>query len=237
MPTKSGVIGLLAAASGRRRTDPIVDLLDLRLGVRVEQEGTILRDYHTVGDFRGRGLPTARVDRKGNQRRRSGAASQLTERFYLQDARFIAVVSGEHELLTGLALAVENPHFPPALGRRSCVPSAPLLVRTPDGRRLWDGTVLETLRQVPWQASEAHRRRLEQRRELGATVSLLASVDADSGNRDAPVDIRKDVPRSFDQRERGFSARPVQHLWIELETGVDADSAPNIHDPFQLLGW
>ena len=33
-PSKSGVIGMLAAAVGRRRTDPIEDLLTLRFGVR-----------------------------------------------------------------------------------------------------------------------------------------------------------------------------------------------------------
>src|SRR5690606_19400754 len=52
-PTKSAVIGLLAAADGRRREDSIEDLLELRFGVRVDQSGSLLRDYHTVSDFRG----------------------------------------------------------------------------------------------------------------------------------------------------------------------------------------
>jgi len=33
-PSKSGVIGLLAAAQGRRRTDPVEDLLQVSFGVR-----------------------------------------------------------------------------------------------------------------------------------------------------------------------------------------------------------
>ena len=37
-PTKSGVIGLLAAALGRSRADSIDDLCQLRFGVRVDQE-------------------------------------------------------------------------------------------------------------------------------------------------------------------------------------------------------
>lgn len=41
-PTKSGVIGMLAAAVGRRRTDPIEDLIKLRFGVRKDQPGPVL---------------------------------------------------------------------------------------------------------------------------------------------------------------------------------------------------
>ena len=36
-PTRSGIIGLVSAAVGRRRTDPIEDLLSLRFGVRKDQ--------------------------------------------------------------------------------------------------------------------------------------------------------------------------------------------------------
>ncbi len=36
-PTKSGLIGLLAAAQGRRRQDSIEDLLGLTFGVRTDQ--------------------------------------------------------------------------------------------------------------------------------------------------------------------------------------------------------
>ena len=47
-PTKSGIIGMLAAAVGRRRTDPIEDLLSLRFGVRKDQPGRVIRDFHTA---------------------------------------------------------------------------------------------------------------------------------------------------------------------------------------------
>lgn len=65
-PTKSGIVGLLAAASGRRREDPIEDLLALRLGVRIDQPGTLLRDYHTVSDFRGTPVRQDRVRQVGD---------------------------------------------------------------------------------------------------------------------------------------------------------------------------
>ena len=53
-PSKSGIIGMLAAAAGRRRTDPIEDLLSLRFGVRKDQPGTVLRDFHTAVPTDGR---------------------------------------------------------------------------------------------------------------------------------------------------------------------------------------
>lgn len=47
-PTKSALVGLLAAAQGRRRSDPIEDLAELRFAVRVDQPGQLLRDFHTA---------------------------------------------------------------------------------------------------------------------------------------------------------------------------------------------
>ena len=72
-PTKSGVIGLLAAALGLRRdeSEGLARLTGLRFGVRVEREGQLLVDYHT----------TKTQDEKN---------SYVTYRHYLQDAVFLA---------------------------------------------------------------------------------------------------------------------------------------------------
>ena len=48
-PTKSGVIGLCAAALGLPREEPLGELAEVRFGVRADRPGTSLRDYHTVG--------------------------------------------------------------------------------------------------------------------------------------------------------------------------------------------
>ena len=53
-PTKSGILGMLAAAVGRRRTDPVEDLLTLGFGVRKDQPGTVIRDLHTAHTLDGR---------------------------------------------------------------------------------------------------------------------------------------------------------------------------------------
>lgn len=227
-PTKSGVVGLLAAADGRRREDPILDLVELRLGVRADEPGTVLRDYHTVSDYRGVPLLSTAVDGKGRQKRSSSKQpTVVTERFYLQDAVFVAVVEGGWELLTGLAHAVTHPAFPLALGRRSCVPTQPLLLRSEVSEPLWEPPLEKVLQTIPWQARQRLRKR--------ATVSLGVTYDNSAGE-----DVRHDVPVSFAAHQRGFTTRRVTHTRVEVPTGAEeepADSSHVPHDPFALLGW
>ena len=101
-PTKSGVIGLLAAALGWRRDAPLDDLEALQFGVRVDREGVLLRDFHMV---------------------RSAKTAYVTTRYYLCDAVFLTGVFSEDEaLMQRLAEAVSHPAFPMFLGRRACPP-------------------------------------------------------------------------------------------------------------------
>lgn len=51
-PTKSGVIGLCAAALGLDRDEPLGELAEVSFGVRADHPGTRLRDYQTVGGGR-----------------------------------------------------------------------------------------------------------------------------------------------------------------------------------------
>src|SRR5690606_33869407 len=50
-PSKSGVLGLVGSALGMSRDDDdlLQALASLKMGVRVDREGRILRDYHTAG--------------------------------------------------------------------------------------------------------------------------------------------------------------------------------------------
>jgi CRISPR system Cascade subunit CasD len=237
-PTKSGIVGLLAAAQGRRRHDPIEDLLDLRLGVRTDQPGSLLRDYHTVSDYRGAPLLSASVSARGLQKPTSPAKyTHVTERFYLQDAVFVAVVSGPPAFLAALRRAVMRPAFPLALGRRACVPTQPLLLTPPtksaadgyDG--LWKGEPAEVLAAAAWQASPARVRALGRQQSPPAHVDLPITIDDAEGN-----DVRIDMPTSFDPRSRSFTSRRVRHGWVRLPTPFKASSG-EMHDPFALLGW
>lgn len=102
-PTKSGVIGLIASALGLRRDAPLDELNRLRFGVRVDREGVLLRDLHTV--------------------RKDKNTSYMTTRYYLSDAVFlVGLYSDDEALMQRLEHAVRNPAHPLFLGRRSCPP-------------------------------------------------------------------------------------------------------------------
>lgn len=233
-PTYSGVLGLLAAAQGRRRDDPLVDLLDLRLGVRVDQRGTLLRDYHTVSELDGSPLRSTKTNRRGEQKRTSGNAAKytaVTQRFYLQDAAFVAVLEGPWDLLEALIAALRRPTFPLALGRRACPPAHPLLLEA-DGSAgaLWEGSLDDVLAALPWQAAEHARRR-----HGAGTVRLPATLDDLYG-----TELRTDVPTTFDHKHRAYNTRRVTRRFIDVPTGLAGDDeldGPWRHDPFALLGW
>ena len=162
-PSKSGIIGLLAAARGLRRTDPLEELLSLSFGVRVDQPGRVERDFHTVS-----GHP-------------------LTYRFYLTDAVFLAAVEGDDQLIAGLDEAVRAPAFPLYLGRRSCVPSGPISLG------VHQSALAEALAGAAWQASPWWRRRQAPSVTLEMAVDASALPGDEAGRtsqvHDAPVDF------------------------------------------------
>ncbi|MBQ8514160.1 MAG: type I-E CRISPR-associated protein Cas5/CasD [Ruminococcus sp.] len=127
-PTKSGVIGLLAASLGIPRDADLskhANLSSLRFGIRVEREGKLLRDFHTA-------------------RSEDGKTAYITERYYLSDAIFLAALESENTVfLETLAHALKHPVYPLFLGRRSCPPTLPLLL----GIR--EGTLMQVLRDEP----------------------------------------------------------------------------------------
>ncbi|WP_019536645.1 type I-E CRISPR-associated protein Cas5/CasD [Paenibacillus ginsengihumi] len=115
VPTKSGVIGMIAAALGRRRHESVEDLLRLRFGVRVDREGALLRDFHT-----------ARRDK----------LAYVTHRYYLADAVFLVGLEGSEEQLTAIDRALRQPAYPLFLGRRSCPPEGRVSLGIRSGRPL-----------------------------------------------------------------------------------------------------
>lgn len=178
-PTKSGVVGLLAAAQGRRRTDPVEDLAALTFGVRVDQRGRIERDFQTA------------IRRVGTK----VEPMPLSYRYYLTDAVFVAGVSGDSGLLEGLDEAVREPKFPLYLGRRACVPMGEISMG------VHDGALEDVLRAAAWQAATWYRR------EQGRRVHLELVVDAQPGA--PLAETERDVPISFDPVRREYGWRDV----------------------------
>ncbi len=109
-PTKSGVIGILASALGRKRDDSLEDLAKLEFGVRVDKQGRRLNDFQ--------------ITQMGGK-----LNSNLSNRVYLSDAVFLAGLSCEDiGFLKDLEKALMYPKFAVFLGRRSCPPTLPLVL-------------------------------------------------------------------------------------------------------------
>lgn len=182
VPSKSGVLGLLAAADGRRRTDPIEDLASLTFGVRVDQPGALQRDFQTAINWE------------------THASMPLSYRYYVADAVFVAAVQGDRALLEGLAERVQDPRFPLYLGRRSCPVTDPVFLG------LEDVELVDALRAQPWRAAAWHRRRSPREVELELYADAEVAADGD------PVETRRDVPLSFSPERREYGWREVAQL-------------------------
>lgn len=119
-PSKSGVLGLVCAALGRDRAEPVDDLARLRMGVRVNREGVLMRDYQTATGVM---IATGKPDLK---------RTVVSPRYYLADAAFLVGLEGaDTTLLTRVHDALRNPVWPLALGRKSFPPGSPIWL--PDG--------------------------------------------------------------------------------------------------------
>ncbi|WP_158679882.1 type I-E CRISPR-associated protein Cas5/CasD [Deinococcus sp. NW-56] len=108
VPTKSGVLGLAAAALGIDRAESVEHLRRLTYGVRVDRAGVVQTEFQT------RPHENPAYDRR------------VDARAVLADASFLVGLEGDPELLRDLFRALRNPHWPLALGRRAYLPSLPL---------------------------------------------------------------------------------------------------------------
>lgn len=141
-PTKSGVIGLIGCALGLDRSDPELERLDrvLHFGVRVDRPGVVAADYHTVTGYHrtaeGKYKHDASTAKSYEKAQEHEEFTIVSPRDYLQDAIFLValVVKTEHragngDLLGRIRDCLQAPKWPLYLGRKSCVPSRPVLGR------------------------------------------------------------------------------------------------------------
>ena len=110
-PSRSAVLGIVAAAQGLRRNDEKLLRLHraLRIHVLTLKPGQVHVDYHTV------------------EPNGPGQGTVQTYRGYHHDAHFLACVEGHPDVVEQVQEALQQPIFTPYLGRRSCPPSRPLL--------------------------------------------------------------------------------------------------------------
>ncbi|MEV1080926.1 type I-E CRISPR-associated protein Cas5/CasD [Streptomyces sp. NPDC050211] len=223
-PTRSGVIGLHAAALGRHRDDSIEDLAQLSITIRADRPGVLLRDLHTVGG----GLPPKATVTTAEGKKRSGdTTTLLTHRTYLADAAFTLALTapdGDAEILDQVAAGLTNPHWPPYLGRRSCPPEGPVLLGRCDD-------VLHHLVHLPVAAprpkSATYGIDFLSDRPLDHLPAPAGSAPAGTETGVHPVGQVNDQPLSYHPRHRGYHTRPLYrrtlHLPADQHTGLGID--------------
>ena len=130
-PTRSGILGLLAAACGIDKNDEARDrawlarAAALSLRVLAFRRGDRMGDYHTVGAGFDKDNPwQRRMIPVTSERKPRG--TDLTHRDYLEDSVFGAVLSGDDSLVAEMAAGISNPVWGVWLGRKCCIPAEPI---------------------------------------------------------------------------------------------------------------
>jgi len=195
-PSKSAIIGLVAACFGYRRheDEKIQRLNELDFAVRVDEQGMILRDYHIATKYK----PKGEFDR-----------TYVTNRYYLQDAVFVVALAHEDDsFIEEIYEALNRPYFQPYLGRRSLPLNADCLLG------IEDGGAMDRLRSKPRQTEKGSSTQYDELQIYG-DAHLMNSRQKR---------MRKDRVISFSQEERKFGFRAESREVARVEAVPEEDS-------------
>lgn len=183
-PTKSGVIGLLAAAMGIDRVDEkrLEPLTRLKFAVRHDRPGLLKYDFQTAGCAKTDSI----IKADGSLAKDGGIISR---RYYLADAVFlVGIETNDDCLLSSIAKFLQNPVWPLFLGRKSYLPSEPVFLEN----GLINKPLLTAISEYSWLG---HRDDDDQ-----APESLIVSMDSDDETGTLKMDS---ILSSFSERKFG----------------------------------
>ena len=202
-PTKSGVVGLIANAMGRDRTDPIDDIAQCTMAVRIDREPRIETDFQTAGSGNAEPLLSLHGREKigyfapkSESDTAKGSNPIVMRRHYLADGSFVVALGGPPDTLTAAATAVQAPARPLYLGRRGFIPTRPIfegLVEAAD--------LLDALHQAPHHGT-------------GETQRIRCVLEETS--QEKADDTIPDIPTSFAPNRRAYRLRHVRTVYISL---------------------
>lgn len=225
-PSKSAVIGMVAAAFGYRRStdcdEEIVKLNDLDFAVRIDQQGNLLRDYHIAAKYKSNG---------------NFEKNYVTNRYYLEDAIFLVAIGSDNEkLIDSINNALRSPYFQSSLGRRSLPPTADFILGVEDCG------VIQALLTYEWLARKAGKNQVQVSKLSMLSQSSNESCNAGFISLYADSDLvykaecelakdntctykiqsyvrklRKDYVNSFSNKERKFGFRYESKMEIPIE--------------------
>jgi CRISPR system Cascade subunit CasD len=209
-PSKSAIIGLIAAAFGHRRgeTEKIQELNSLNFAVRVDQPGTLLKDFHIA---------------------KSSKQTYVTYRYYLQDAIFLVAISHNNsDWIDEIEFALKHPVFQLFMGRRS----APV-----DGRFFLekiDKDIQTVFEEYRWQAFEWYRKKYQKDNDDENVVELDAYFDACLFDEELNNLKPRDRVISFSKQRREHGFRPVINKTIRLKN-IEGKKTLE-HNAFEAIG-
>lgn len=206
-PSKSAVIGMIAACLGYKRNDDekISDLNNLEFAVRIDQKGNMMRDFHIAKSYKPDG---------------TFIRTYVTNRYYIEDAVFVvALGSKDGDLIEELSLAFKNMYFQPFMGRRSLPLNADFYLG------LVEDDTLSAIIKTPWQAASWYKC------TKGEDVTIEIYADSkllkDNGRH-----LRRDKIISFSQKNRSFEYRYESKDVIKMHNIFFVEK----HDAFAAIG-
>lgn len=200
-PSKSAVVGLLAAALGidRQDWDALKPLTQLSMAVRHDRPGVLRCDYQTAGCARGDAMRKADGSKKKDKE-----GGVVSKRYYLADAAFLVGLEGEKSLLETVQKALKNPVWPLSLGRKSYLPSEAIWFE--DG--VQEGSLWQVISSWPWISSQRWGENIPEK--------LLISRESDDGQ----GVLKMDQPVSSFALRR-FGGRLIKSEWVSFPQEVE----------------
>lgn len=209
-PSKSAILGFVAAALGYRRseTEKIQELNSLSFAVRVDQPGTLLKDFHIA---------------------KASKHTYVTYRYYLQDAIFLVAIShNNNDWIDKIEFALKHPVFQLFMGRKS----APV-----DSRFLMESTekdIQTIFENYNWQACEYYKKTRYRDSAAVNTIELDAYFDAGLIETDVDTLMPRDRVISFSKQKREHGFRPVIKKTIRLKS-IEVNRVLE-HNAFEVIG-
>lgn len=208
-PSKSAVLGLVAAALGwQRNENRIATLHKIHFAVRVDQSGNLLEDYQIAYN--------SKLDRK--------KGTYVTRRYYIQDGVFVAALGiSQAEDVDEILAALRQPYFQPYMGRRSLPLPVDFILDVVEGEPV------SVLCDFPWQAADWYQKKEQLKNNTGRQrLSIFAEKDIEGGIGRR----RRDHVVSLASSGRRYLPRMEYETFCEIAMPKSRQE----HDAFAALG-
>ena len=190
-PTFSGIIGIIAAAEGLPRGADLSEYHQLSIMIRVDREGELDREFQTALDV---------ITADGKLSR----DAQIIRRDFLADAAFHAAVEGPEPLIRRIFAALHHPRYPLFLGRKSYLPSIPIIYPGEESYVDTNEDALSFLCGLPL----AHDPPIS--RDKLVAGDKTEKIRFVVPHTDSGVEMRRDMPQNFDIYRRRYNTRYIK---------------------------